>query len=376
MVVIFARFWGDTMTMRIESLAAEPQQRTLFQLSVASIGMTFVAFVCAISGLFYGIGDRPHWALTFYVLEFGFLVFPYFFDRESSVEEPPNSNSTNALFFSVVVFVLLVGQTLLTIRWLDVPYTRIVGTASGLFADGLIGLMILALLPFIYLAVRTHWLISLSSASARHERFFKNKVLLPAFATCLVSFSFGWSINHPHLTLVCMLIPTIIIIALKEWSARNRKIPLLGMIIAILTILLVAFGAVIFTSSEIGKVVIIGVILTLAMGVAEVCKRVARFPKKIFVGDDGEDDTYLFYLAGANWSSIVFPLLLCFFPLLIVELPIFPIFVLLSIQFLHWHYFFSNKEERISLGPKRLVGLSVADCPTCPIFVSIAALHI
>jgi len=113
------------------------------------------------------------------------------------------------------------------------------------------------------------------------------------------------------------------------------------------------------------KPLIIGMILTFAMGVAEVCKRVVRFRRGIAQGiaDPYSVEPFEFYDAGSNWSSIVFPLLVCFLPLLIDDLPVWPIFALLSVQYLHWNHWTRERTSGFLLFVNLLLGLLL------PIFV-------
>jgi 4-hydroxybenzoate polyprenyltransferase len=334
---------GSEMVDEIGKGGTEP--RSLPQLALAAVGMTVVAFVCALAGLFYGFRQLPPFGLIFYVGWFGLLVFPYYFSREGSVEEPLHStrDRKNNIFVPLVIFTLVAALAISVAKNLSVTESELWGKHVY---DGLIFLMVMALAPFWYIGIHTLWLLNKSEEAARHERAFKNKVLLPAFATCLVSFNFGWTISHPRVAWWTMVIPIIIVVTLKTFSSRRGGPSLKFLIFFILLCLIAAFVPVIIWNSEAGTAIIIGIILTFAMGVAEVCKRVVRIPveNRNSATTDGED--FWFYFAGSNWSSVVFPLLLCFLPLFIYELPILPIVVILAMQYVHWHYFFPKKTSR------------------------------
>jgi len=320
-----------------------PQPRSLIELIVASFGMAFVALVCASSGLLYGSGkliygtgevpQLEHW-LT--VLGFFSLVLPYFFYREATVEEPQLSarDRSNNTFTAVTLTILFSIISILGVPSAGIDWHR------GLY---LFSLMLLALLPFSYLGLRSNHLLRLGETAAHNERRFRNKVLLPAFATCLVSFSFGWSIAGHDSTYLCVLLTVAFIILVKELMIARPLFPLSGIFSIFLFALSVLFILYRSAHLEFAKVLIIGTLLTFAMGVAEVCKRVVRYRER----DHGATvESYDLYLAGSNWSSILFPLLLCFLPLIIDDLPVLPIFLLLSIQYLLWHHFSGRRRGR------------------------------
>src|ERR1700730_364195 len=173
-----------------EQRANNPQPRSQAQLFIGSAGMALVALVCAASGLvygsaklFYGPGTAPDPKQWLFVLFFWGLVIPYFFNREASVEEPqlsPLERSNNifvailvAFFVCILIALALYGEG---ISWEE-------GTRLALQLG-------LAVPPFWYLGARSTTLVNHNGQVARNERLFKNKVLLPAFATCLISFSF------------------------------------------------------------------------------------------------------------------------------------------------------------------------------------------
>jgi 4-hydroxybenzoate polyprenyltransferase len=326
---------GDSATER-------PQPRSIPQLNTAAVGMAIVALVCASSGLvygsgklLYGSGEIPNPQQILYVVAFYLLTIPYFFYREAFVEEPAysardQSNNTFMVFF----FAGLLAIIVLLLLALTGIHPR--------EAIHLTFLMGISLFSFGYIGLRSHFQLKKGGAAARTERLFKNKVLLPAFATCLVSFSFGWSIAHPEWEFICVGIPVGLIVLLKEMTLR---IPALHVSVIVGIFFLSLFNLLLLYrlgGYEFAKVLIIGIILTFAMGVAEVCKRVVRFHKRL---GENSIEPYKFYYAGSNWASIVFPLLVCFLPLFVDDLPVWPIFILLSIQYLHWNHW---TKERIS----------------------------
>jgi hypothetical protein len=322
--------------------------------------MASVALVCSAAGLvygsgklFYGEGEVPQLNQILYVLAFSLLSAFYFYYREAFVEEIELSShrkNTSYHGWEVAILLALVAIIILFVR--------------GVHLNEVI-VLVIALIPFGYLEGRSFVQLRKGSETALAERRFKNKVLLPAFATCLVSFSFGWAVTGPQWAVLCVVIPAILIISLKELAifrdrpdlkvveagggvdardhvdrlfprGTNSIILILASSLFVYSLLYRVWGL------PFAKVLIIGTILTFAMGVAEVCKRVTIFYER----PQNFIELYSFYEAGANWSSIVFPLLLCFLPLLIDDLPVFPVFLFLSVQYLHWHYWMWGRTDR------------------------------
>jgi hypothetical protein len=173
------------------------QRRSYARMLVASGGMNAVALVCAVSGLAYGAGSKPRMPDLLIILTYGILICPYFLSREVSLEGRPRSADEQqdlGLFIPFLLFIIAVIVVVLLTLLSGIPFDRWVGSPS--FIEGLALSLILSVCPFAYLFFRTGYLLRLSPDSANRERLFKNKVLLPALATCLVSFSFGWGINN------------------------------------------------------------------------------------------------------------------------------------------------------------------------------------
>lgn len=180
----------------VTSAIGAPGPRSLRQLNIASAGMAIVALVCAASGLaygsgklFYGAGHVPQGKDLLYVIAFVLLTSPYYFYREAFVEEPDLSDfvKSNNTFFAFVIAGTFAIIVLLLLALDGIRYSEAVHLTI---------LMGITLFPFSYLGFRSIIELKKGGELARTERLFKNKVLLPAFATCLVSFAFGWSITN------------------------------------------------------------------------------------------------------------------------------------------------------------------------------------
>jgi 4-hydroxybenzoate polyprenyltransferase len=351
------------------SASATDEGLSLPRIFVSAGGMFFVALICACSGFVFGLGGNmvSSYESTkgIFVLGYAALVFPYFYSRYASVEGPPPSQRKllEAAQFVPAILFLPATAFFAAITWIITPYEQ-----WRVF----IGLLALALGPFVYLCGEMLWHLTRKGPDAVtiavQERYFKNKVLLPAFATCLVSFSFGWSLNHPGTFYENMVIPFVLIVVGRRFIAPKRTT---WAVLFVTSIILAAFIYALSTGSDVTNIIIVGTILTMAMGVAEVCKRVVWITK----GDpirgavvDGEDAN--FYLAGSNWSSVLFPLLLCLLPLLIPSLPVLPIFLLLSLQYLHWHFLSFTKTSPLLSGSNVVLGFAL------PVVVGLQHFHL
>jgi 4-hydroxybenzoate polyprenyltransferase len=322
---------------------------------VSASGMAIVALVCALCGLTYGLNRLPSSAdlvAIIYVVSYAFLVYPYFYSRYATLEgEPLSKENLNlkgrfipSLLFVIFALVVLVAFLCLSLfrladsPWHDTP------------------LLLLAISPFVALGIGTQQTLK-RGADIGNQRTFQRKVFLPAFATCLMSFSFGWALTHSGESLLRLLVPIGIVgilsfVVTKGW---HWIIAFVGATIGI------PFLIAPILESDNAIVILTGAILTFAMGVAEVCKRVVRINRgDQYVaagGATGEDAG--FYLAGSNWASIIFPLCLCFLPLLNFQLDVRPIFIILSIQYLHWHFWAPKKRSRCLSGANVVFGFSL-----------------
>jgi len=311
---------------------------------ISSFGMAAVALVCAASGLAFGLnrgvfpfglngGVYVHDTTpVFFVLAFPVLIFPYLFSRCALLEGGPKTptQKINAWFVSLLLFSPLIVIALLVIPLVIVPTNQWLKAATPLA---------IALLTFVYLWIRMLWNLRPKNPNANNERLFKNKVLLPAFAICLVSFSYGWMLSQPTVDAIELLVPVALIVLGSLLIPRHW-------VLSAVYICTTVVGAFILTQLgyEFARVVLVGTLLTLAMGVAEVCKRTVWVKQRhpIF-GAVVEKEDFDFYFTGANWASSVFPFLLCVVPLLIGKLAVLPIFLVLSAQYIHWHFFWPRK---------------------------------
>jgi 4-hydroxybenzoate polyprenyltransferase len=342
------------MMVGVATQDEELPQRRYF---VSSFGMAVVAFVCGLSGAAFGLGRGPYRqdaAIAIFVFLYAILISPYLFSRCSLLEGGPGSRRriSDGRFVPLVVFVALLPGVVLLIAW-----------QRDNLRDWhrLLLLLMIALVAFFYLWIRMMRNLR-PNGPARSERMFKSKVLLPAFAICLASFSYGWLLSRPDANAALMLIPVFVIFIGGFVTAARNWIWVLVFIFATVALAL-AFT---ISGNEFGSVMFVGTLLTLAMGVAETCKRAVwlRQNHPIFGAvvdrDDGNSkEDANFYLTGANWSSSLFPALLCIVPLLVPQVAVFPTFLVLSIQYLHWHYFAPKKRSVLLIAFNVILGFSL-----------------
>lgn len=331
--------------------------------------MAFVAFICAMSGLIYGSETIQNatiaswldesWLRCAFVLAYAFLVYPYFYSRHACVEGPSPTRSdlqdrggfVPVFFF---IFLLAILTMLLTAGLLQF------GNRHELWLD--MATLLLAVSPFAYLGILTYRNLIHSKTSAQEERLFRSKVLFPAFATCLISFVFGWTLSRPTATFLNHVFPIVIPIALIVLGrAVIAKKGLIWSFYFVVAAIVATFliSQVRIPGSEVGRAILTGIVLTFAMGVAEVCKRTVWINqgRKFVTAEPNEDGN--FYLAGSNWASISFPLLLIFLPLLNSEIAVGPIFAISAIQYLHWHFLTPKKESKWLARTNIVLGFSL-----------------
>ena len=340
----------------------------------SSGGLTIVALVCALSGFLLAFNqpisaiDRSKILLIlFYVA----LIFPYLYSRYAALEGrtlTPEELSNSARFVPLVLAISLLIIFFLTVLFPIIPAAQ---------RWNLVSAELVALCPFAYLGIRMYQRVEGNGSRAIQERQFKNKILIPAFAICLISFAFGWTLVSPNFPYLSIAIPGLLIVAGREFL-DGRSWP--WAVAFISAIILFAAGAEILGSSAVGNVVLLATILTLAMGVAEICRRVVRINQGAsgFAVPVPPEDAN-FYLAGANWASAIFPLFLLLLPLLIPRLPVLPIFLIVAVQYLHWHFLAGDKKNNwiaatniiLAFSPPLLIAVYyLAQIPYTPSVVS------
>lgn len=334
-----------------EATSAQHSQSRAFY---SSAGGTIVALVFAISGFLYGINrtivlqDVPKLIL---ILSYASLIFVYLYCRYAALEGPiPNAEQLRR-WVKFLPRLLAIGLAI----WLLVIFPVALFLIPRTDWVAFISPQIFSLCPFAYLGVRMYLNVRKGGKYIDQERMFKNKVLLPAFATCLVSFTFGWTLVNPAIPFAQVVFPSLLIIAGREILnariiihgreyLRGRRWP--GAVIFISATIIAASFLRMNGNAGIGTEILIGTVLTLAMGVAEICRRTVRINQgrpDICVLAPPEDAK--FYLAGANWSSATFPQFLFLLPLLIPRVPVSLVFAIAATQILHWHFFDPEKKS-------------------------------
>ncbi len=314
--------------------SSDREQPTFLSISASSIGFILVAFLTALAGnalsrSSFSLQTIPYNDLVL-ITAYVVLLSPYYISRQALLERKlPNRKLDNyavtvGFQVPVVLFFLLTFVAFLVLPRYYAPPTLF---AWGRWQDVVI-LIFIGLAPFILLLQTS--IHDLKQRDSYRAIRFAEKVLLPAVATGVVPFSLGWSISGNPISLMGIVVGALYVCILVVVPRLLRVQPFwatLGLFMLTLVMFVVSRMPVL-------SVIVYGTIITLAMGVSEVSKRVPQAAQqdRSFPKDQGLD----YYLAGANWASIIFPLALSLVPLFIDELPAWPVLMLIAIQSLTW----------------------------------------
>lgn len=310
-----------------------------------------VAFFCAVFGLTFGLHHIAPLSFTsilyLHVAAYSFLTLAYFFARYMLLEEEYRENLINAATVVVLFFIICV----LVVVFMAPNYLP-----KSSWWNSFV-LILSALMPYFYLCIVMF--LRLRGSPSDDEFLFKTRVLIPAFATCLTSVTFGWALahNYPYV----MAIPFILTVVGGEVVRRQFLANRWFLAVLFLTVSMIfSLICALFFSSEILSVVAVGSILTMAMGTAEVCKRAVWVNSgKPGIGRVVGREDAQYYLAGANLASTVFPLLLLLLPLLVLKFSVMWVFIVSSFQYLHWHYWFRTKSGKLLTGINVVLGFAL-----------------
>ena len=301
---------------------------------VSSFAFLVVALLAAIAGYSLALPDFSFNYLfshgLFLIGAYILLLWPYYASRhgllERSLEHPDQRIDIDSIRFGIeypaYIIILVAGMAFLIF-------------GNYYFQPGYFGMLreivlifFLCVLPFFIVFAAS--LRNLASADTDKAFQFTERVLYPALCTGIVPFSVGWSIATGDIKLNIMIAGVayvIMLIIFAKISTQRELVRVTGLIIFV--VLLFAI-----TMREELKVIILGTVILLAMGVSEASKRVyqAKAQDRYYPTSQG----YEYYLAGSNWGSIVFLWLLSLVPLIIKELPTLPFLIFISLQSLIW----------------------------------------
>jgi 4-hydroxybenzoate polyprenyltransferase/membrane protein implicated in regulation of membrane protease activity len=155
---------------------------------------------------------------------------------------------------------------------------------------------------------------------------FLPKIFYPAFSTCFMTFLMGWGAISPRSPLVILgmtkaeLIYCLFSAAITFLYLVSRwKDSLVAVAIAFIIFLPTTFAVSVLYYDAVGLSLVIALLWTFALGVAEVAKRGRLLHNNEVRAGNGE--TYQFYVMGANWSSILFYNLLLLLPIIVPTTP-------------------------------------------------------
>ncbi|NOR45703.1 MAG: hypothetical protein GQ534_08980 [Candidatus Delongbacteria bacterium] len=309
----------------------EGTEVTLGQIFVDSSGYFIVAILCAFAG--YSLSSGGTYSVkSFFIIGYCvLLLLPYYISREALLErkDPKYSKVVRNQGVQYPIFILILIIPLVYLL-LDALFFKYPNDPPTLFWDVILAFSII-MCSFLFLWYDSYRLVKLNKYDRAY--MFPSKVLFPAIFTCLLLFSFGWSIYGKSVNLKLIIASSLLVITVKFISI-NLKLSLLQIAIFILVLLVALVAIVNFFEVEILKPILYGMIIALSLGVSETQKRAYLTQEKDCYYPKLEDRDYLFSVA--NWGSIVFPLFLAIIPLFSKDLPLWPILIFISVQMSHW----------------------------------------
>ncbi len=305
-----------------------------------SFGYLFVSFLCSFAG--YSIAAENHQTSRISILLLCYVahLLPYFFSREVLLERKTpqinNSVKSEGVQVPLGLFVLISVLSLFILKDFFPPFIEFYLSSQ---IDILLAIA-LNIFPFIVLSVVSYQ--QLKNKQDDDAYGFVNRIIFPAIYACILPFTFGWAVSGDSIDLMLIGSVTLFVLALKAFDfVFKRSILFITIMFFVMVIIFVI--AINILNIELFKVILYGMLITFSLGVSETAKRVYLAQTKDSYNPPNQNDEFLF--AGANWSSIVFPILLAIIPLLTDELPLWPILTYILIQSIHW---FSVKTINIS----------------------------
>jgi 4-hydroxybenzoate polyprenyltransferase len=164
---------------------------------------------------------------------------------------------------------------------------------------------------------------------------FLPKIFYPAFSICFLSFCLGWVLFDEKLNgfwILCGFSALILILFFGSYYRRNAP-PVIAVLLGALLASTIACTIIFY--DEIGTCLLIALLWTFALGVAEVAKRpyLVQNAKAVVANDESAE----FYIAGANWASILFLNFLLLMPLLVANNLMFTLLLVVWTLLFIWH---------------------------------------
>ncbi len=288
------------------------RERSVVDIFIDASGYSIVALACSICGYALTRGSLPdaHSSRLLFVS----LIFLgcYFFSREVLLEQNnpviDQEIKNNSIQWPLTISVIV----------------AIASTILGGFGPEDLTLLALVFAPFLVLGGHSVWLIYVGSIDRAYS--FRERVFFPALASCSVPFAFGWALGANTSTFLTVGLIVVAILSLKMLSIviRQRYRVLIALLAVCITV------AIALDVADAIRVALYSIAFSLAMGVAETCKRVTLIPEGRAYYPPNEDQ--FFYLSGSTWASIVFPILLCLATLTIQGAPTWPVYCFAIIQ--------------------------------------------
>jgi 4-hydroxybenzoate polyprenyltransferase len=191
-----------------------------------------------------------------------------------------------------------------------------------------------------------------SEKHADQAHKFLPKIFYPAFSICFLSFCLGWVISNPNFEGQSVIYFFSALIFLAFFLTYEHSTPTtiaVTLVVLILAIILASFSY----KGEIGLCLLIGLLWTFSLGCAEVAKRPYLMNTREAIAAPGESEE--FYIAGANWSSILFLNLLTLMPLFVSNNVMFAIILIVWMLIIVWHMT-REKNSKYAYNRARLMG--------------------
>jgi 4-hydroxybenzoate polyprenyltransferase len=317
-----------TNTMAVATLPPHHEQKTAEYLRTIFFQCIFyllVVFLCLLAGLV----ANPNTAIT----NFGVLLQTFLHSFES--QDVYSTAIATSIFFASYFIARLIlidrspyGLTegAVTASMYCAAFFYICFLAEGLYCyyHGLFRTF--PLLIFVTGPCVIMFFTSVRPQRLQNHPFAHNflpKTFFPAFSICYLCFCLGWTLANPTNEIamfglnkgeIIFCIFSFLIVCMFFFSYRDSaNTPLI--VAVVFTILLFATAiTTMFFYKDIGLALFIAMLWSFALGVAEVAKRGHLIESGEII--PGKDETPLFFVAGANWSSILFFNLLLLMPVL------------------------------------------------------------
>jgi len=349
---------------------------------VASLGYFFVALLSALSALILNIESyqKINFSIDNYTLSILIIIgyvcilFPYLLAREALLEREiiPDINHFNiktiASQFPIVIFV-----SIFIIEYLLLNNLKSLNEITGIYFTKIIVSFTIATFPFLFLHFRSTYLLKNNKVDIAYS--FLESILIPSLYVCILPFSFAWMIANNSVDIYIILITSSYLLILSLLISFFNGVSDYKSFIIILGYTFIFYVGLFFINNKFNfidvndlKGMIIGILLALTLGVAEVTKRAFYTKEKDRyipkVGNPEGVEDYDFYFGSAKYVGITIPLFLPLVTLFWTEISVELFYFIPALQIIHWFYIIKKDnitviDKNIALGLGFLLPLSI-----------------